>query len=361
MNNKQSSSPFKRRDYRLIGVEAERAFEKGLVSAAWYQSPVERKHLKQLMQRCDGPALRDTAIWLCSLFASGFGAYWYWGSYLSVPFFMAYGVLYASASNARWHEMGHGTAFKTRWLNDIVYQLASFMTMFEPHVWRWSHARHHTDTIIVGRDPEIVEPRPPAVGKMLLGLLQIPHALKTGKAVLRHASGRLGADEQTFIPASEWPKIILTARIWLAIWLAVIGVAVYIQSWLPVMFVILPVFYGGWLSYLFGVSQHVGLAEDSLDHRTNCRTIYMNPVLRFIYMNMNYHLEHHMYPMVPYHALPQLHEAIKHDCPAPYRSLLEAYREIIPTLLRQRNDPSYFVQRPLRGHDSEMARSALDS
>ena len=31
----------------------------------------------------------------------------------------------------------------------------------------------------------------------------------------------------------------------------------------------------------------------------------MNPVSRFIYWNMNYHVEHHMFPMVPYHALPQ--------------------------------------------------------
>ena len=35
------------------------------------------------------------------------------------------------------------------------------------------------------------------------------------------------------------------------------------------------------------------------------RTVLMNPVSRFIYWNMNYHVEHHMFPMVPYHALPQ--------------------------------------------------------
>ena len=39
-----------------------------------------------------------------------------------------------------------------------------------------------------------------------------------------------------------------------------------------------------------------------LDHRLNSRTVYMNPISRFIYWNMNYHIEHHMFPMVPYHA-----------------------------------------------------------
>ncbi len=72
-----------------------------------------------------------------------------------MPFWLAYGVLYGSACDSRWHECGHGTAFRTRWMNDVVYHIASFQVMRNPVNWRWSHARHHTDTIIVGRDPEI--------------------------------------------------------------------------------------------------------------------------------------------------------------------------------------------------------------
>ena len=44
----------------------------------------------------------------------------------------------------------------------------------------------------------------------------------------------------------------------------------------------------------------------------------MNPVFRFIYWNMNYHVEHHMFPMVPYHALPALHAEVADDLPVPY-------------------------------------------
>ena len=45
-------------------------------------------------------------------------------------------------------------------MNDVVYQIACFMILREPTVWRWSHTRHHTDTIIVGRDPEIARAAP---------------------------------------------------------------------------------------------------------------------------------------------------------------------------------------------------------
>ncbi len=84
------------------------------------------------------------------------------------------------------------------------------MILFEPQMWRWSHARHYTDTIIVGRDPEIVEPRPPSFANMPLSLFSLPHVYKTLGAMLRHASGRMDEQEQAFIPESEWPKVIWT-------------------------------------------------------------------------------------------------------------------------------------------------------
>jgi fatty acid desaturase len=146
----------------------------------------------------------------------------------------------------------------------------------------------------------------------------------------------------------ERPKVYRTARIWMAIHLAVVALAVALGSWLPLMFVgLLPTMYGGWLAVYFGYTQHAGLAEDVLDHRLNSRTVMMNPVFRFLYWNMNYHVEHHMFPMVPYHRLPELHEEMKPYCPTPYRSTLEAYAEIIPALIRQMKDPTYHVVRKL--------------
>lgn len=54
-----------------------------------------------------------------------------------------------------------------------------------------------------------------------------------------------------------------------------------------------------------------------------------------------------MFPMVPYHALPRLHEAIKHDLPAPNTSIAQAFREMWPALRRQLAHEDYFVQRDL--------------
>jgi hypothetical protein len=38
---------------------------------------------------------------------------------------------------------------------------------------------------------------------------------------------------------------------------------------------------------------------------------------------------------------------VKGDCPPPYPSLLAAYREILPAIVRQQRDPDHYVRRPL--------------
>lgn len=342
-----ADAPMGRRDYALLGADGEAAVARGLASATWYQSPVPRKEMKELMRRSDGPALRDTALWIGGLVLfGGLGAF-FWGSWPAVPCFIAYGVLYGSCSDSRWHECGHGTAFRTPWMNDVVYNLACFMILREPTVWRWSHSRHHTDTIIVGRDPEIAVPRPPDILGILLNLFALKSSWKALRQLCRHATGRLAPAEASYIPASEAGKVYVTARIYLALLAAIPVACVATGSLLPAMLVGLPTLYGGFMTIFFGLTQHAGLAEDVTDHRLNSRTVYMNPLFRFLYWNMNYHVEHHMFPMVPFHALPKLHAAIKADCPPAYPGCWAAYKEIFAALARQRRDPTYSVVRPL--------------
>jgi fatty acid desaturase len=336
-----------RSDYQLIGGAGEHACAIGLVGATWYKCAVPRPALKELMRRSDRAAIRDTVLWYALILSAGVLAYLSRGTGWAVPAFLLYGTLYAGPADSRWHEAGHGTAFRTRWMNDLLYQLASFQEMRRPTVWRWSHARHHTDTLVTGRDPEIQVQLPVNLLSVLIDMC----GLKLGPSEMRkmviNAAGRMIEEEKTFIPETEWRKVVNESRAWVAIYATVIGISLYSMSWLPLLFIGLPSLYGGWLYNFFGVTQHAGLPENVLDHRLNSRTVKMNPVFRFLYWNMNYHVEHHMFPMVPYHALPRLHEAIKADCPDPYPSVWAAYKEVVPAILRQRRDPTYHIRRVL--------------
>jgi len=334
-------------DYSLTGANAAQAIEKGLAEAEWYQTPVPRSEMRRLLVRRDGPAVRDTLVWFAILGGTAWATAWLWPSWWAAVPYLVYAVFYATASDSRWHECGHGTAFKTDWMNNAVYELACFMVMRESEVWRWSHTRHHSDTIIVGRDPEIQVPRPPDLWAHFLSIFNLGNYRTYYANLVRHACGRVTEAERTFIPESEFPKLFRKARIVAALYLAALASAWMLQSWLPIFLVILPHFFGTWLMMIHNTPQHAGLAENVLDHRLNCRTVYMNPLSRFIYWNMNYHVEHHMFPLVPYHNLPALHELIKHDCPSPYPNLFSAWKEIVPTLLRQVKDPAYHVRRRL--------------
>jgi len=336
------------RDYSLLGAESRLAEERGLVSATWYQPVIPRARLKELMQRRDGPATRFTLLWFALLVGFGVGAFLARHSWWVVPLLAVYGVLYGSASDSRWHEMGHGTAFRTPWKNAFVYNVACFMIMREPTLWRWSHARHHTDSIIVGRDPEIVAMRPPRLLSLMVNFFNLTNVPKAVVKLVLHALGRVSPEERTFIPETEVGTLAKTARVWLSIHAAVIALAIVTHSIWPVLLVgPLPSMYGGWFTLFTGLTQHVGLAEDVLDHRLNTRTVSMNPAFRFLYSNMNYHLEHHLFPLVPYYSLPALHLELRAQTPPPYPSTWSAYREIIPTLWRQRRDPTWCVARSL--------------
>ena len=336
-----------KRDYSLLGEDGRRAVETGLAAAEWYHTNVPRKAMKDLMQRSDQPAIRDSVIYYGAMIVLVVIGWALWPSLWSAPFWLAYGVLYGSGSDSRWHEAQHGTAFKTPWMNEVVYQIACFMIVRNPTGWRWSHARHHTDTYIVGRDPEIALMRPPVFFKLLGNFVGIFDGYNGWMRMFLNASGKIDPQEATYIPRNEYPKVIRVARIWVAIYAATVALALYMGSILPFMVIGLPRLYGAWHHIMTGLLQHGGLADNVIDHRLNSRTVYMNPVSRFIYWNMNYHVEHHMFPMVPYHALPRLHALIKYDLPTPNSSIPQAFAEMWPALRRQLAYDEYFIKRTL--------------
>ena len=350
----RATADYPRRDYSLTGPSSRHAVEAGLAAAEWYHTEVARKEMKALMARRDGPALRDTALWIVLHILTAAGGIWFWGSWWCVPFWVAYGVLYGSACDSRWHECGHGTAFRTQWMNDVVYHIASFQVMRNPVNWRWSHARHHTDTIIVGRDAEIAWMHPISLISKALAWIGIMDVWGYFKTITRNALGGLSPDERDYIPASEQPKVVAAARIHLAIYAAtaltsvgMLAAGMGSYAVIPFMLIGLPRIYGCWHMVMCGLLQHGVLAEDVLDHRLNSRTVLMNPVSRWIYWNMNYHIEHHMFPMVPYHALPRLHALIKDDLPPADPSIWVAFKGMMGAVMRQRREPGYYLRRTL--------------
>lgn len=249
--------------------------------------------------------------------------------------------------NPRWHEAGHGTAFKTPWLNDFFHFLCGAMEFRDVVDFWWSHARHLSYTIMRGIDPEIPVSRPPSLFFVILDVLYLHMGFLAVRNLVLHSLGIVPKELRDYVPEQEFRRMAWSARAVLALYAAAIVLAVVLRSWLPVLFFVLPRFYGAPLLFLFIYLRHAGMQENIWDHRLCTRSMRLNPLFSFLVMNMEGHVEHHQYPMVPFHALPRLRKRIEGELPEPYRGLLGGAREIVPALLKMHKDPTYYVRRPL--------------
>jgi fatty acid desaturase len=73
--------------------------------------------------------------------------------------------------------------------------------------------------------------------------------------------------------------------------------------------------------------------------------MYLNPILSFLYWKMEYHVTHHMFPTVPSYNLDKLHHHIKDQLPRTNDGLIDAYKEILPAMMKQEKILATFLKR----------------
>ncbi|MEH0152639.1 fatty acid desaturase [Limibacter armeniacum] len=317
--------------------------------APWAKVDMPRNEFRQFMQKNNLYGILNTLLWIISLFGTGYLAYLSLDSYWVIPAFFLYGVMYC-ACDARWHESSHGTVFKTPWMNTALCFIATAMQQRDIIFTNWSHVRHHSYTIINDIDPEITVTRPPTFWEHFLNFFSLGESKYYIPVLVKHAFGIVSEDARKFVPEEEYNRMFWWARASLLLNLIPIIVAGLTQSWLPLLFVgPLPKMYGNIIQRSFVLAQHAGLDEDVWDHRKNSRTILVNPFFGFLFMNMQYHVEHHMYPLMPFHQLPRFHRRVQDQMPKPYKGMIEVYREMIPALIKQSKDTTYFIDRKVPG------------
>ncbi len=126
---------------------------------SWYQTTVDRTVMKSLRRRTNWQGVVYFSGFLATVTICAYLAHVSLGTVWVVPAFLLYGGVWVFATSVV-HEACHGTPFRTRWLNETVLFIAGLMVQQLPTGLRWSHARHHSRTAIVGEDVEIVLTNP---------------------------------------------------------------------------------------------------------------------------------------------------------------------------------------------------------
>lgn len=317
----------------------------------WRRCEIGRAELKPLLQRSDKAGLLNLSVFVLPLVATAWAAIFWQGTAAGIAALWAYGSIYGFC-NSLLHETHHATPFRTRWINELVHKFAGLMAVRNPVYDRWIHTQHHSQTSRDGLDPELAHPAPIKVWALVADLFWLRAAVNNPILLWRQAFGQMPRDGQKFIPVSEWPKVRQAARAMLAFYGTIILVSVVYQTWWPLLFTYLAHIYGGLVPRAYSLTQHIGLDQNKDDFRLTTRTCLYNPVIGAWYWNMQYHIEHHMYPLVPFHQLPALHDAVKHELPAPSRGVIGAWREIISCIRRQQREPGYVLNPSLPSYSA---------
>ena len=307
---------------------------------------LDRKRLRALAARSDRPGLIYLAQWFASLAGTGFlvwsalGSGWVW------PAMFTHGVLLTVPVYAISHETAHGTAFRTRWLNELVFWITSLLYMEEPLHRRYTHTNHHTFTWHVGKDSQMPFDTPMSFRGWLGEFTGIGLLCFHIKVLWQLSSKNYTAMMRMVAPDSELPKMTRNARFFVVIYGACAALIASGYLW-PLWFIILPRLIAAPIMLLFTLIQHVELRENSWSVIDSTRSFRTSRLGRFLYMNMNNHIEHHLYPQVPFHALPDLHLAVRDQLPEPDPGFFRTNWEVLNVVLRRsrgKNTRAYTIR-----------------
>lgn len=320
----------------------------------WYRSPLPMPELRALSQRRTVRPLLHCLGFIALLTATGTGVVLA-HAHLSWPWLIAalflHGTVFRTLQHSR-HELSHRTVFHSKMLNELFLRIFSFLHWSSPDYFRASHVRHHQYTVHEDLDQEVQLPRPlrPVqwIGQLVIG---IPSMVAEIKALLRWSIGRIANnpwEQRCFADrplghgdATKRTELFTWARVVLAVHLVLSITFIVTGQWILLLVVTFARWLAPWLSFMLIETQHAGLRSNDPDFRRCCRTILLGPLTRFLYWNMNYHVEHHMYPSVPFYNLGKLRQAIVIDLPPASHGLWRAWAQMLPILWRQRRDPAY--------------------
>jgi fatty acid desaturase len=215
------------------------------------------------------------------------------------------------------HDAVHGAVTKNRRVDDLLGIVSGALCLLSYDSWKQAHMEHHRWSGNLDKDPVMAMiktfpkfPRPlrallsfgwkcwlPALSFLqhtVFWSITVQHVLRKPQTAFQWLSAVL--------PVAFWATLLWVVPVHATVSILLPAVALYLLG-----------------TELINAPHHLGLpynrGETRLppweQHSTARSCAYPRWISKWIVLNFNYHIEHHMYPNAPWYHLDKLHEAVK--------------------------------------------------
>lgn len=235
------------------------------------------------------------------------------------------------------HESIHKTAFRSGSWNRITGIVCGLIILLPPSYFRCFHMAHHRHTQIQGQDPELDASKPSTITGYLLHMSGFSYWKEQLTMLISYA---LGIRKDRYVNDGKYTGVVREVRLFVIVYSILVAASILFESWVIVEYWLLPMILGQPFLRGFLLSEHT-LCPEVPDMLQNTRTTLTNRIVRRLCWNMNYHTEHHAWPSIPFHRLPQAHQRIRADLPnldAGYLAVHNKIRRSLSTASSKRDE-----------------------
>ncbi len=287
---------------------------------------LDHARLRELMVRSPRQVMAQTLFNVLGYLALGYVGlaahrWWVWATVWWFQGIVLSGFLGAS------HDCAHGVFAGSPRGNHIAGALWSSAVLFNFSLYKYFHLEHHHYTSVEGdTEPGGLFPSAWAYFKSLpttaffvsfwkmsaLAMVgRFPHFVRSPRA-------RMAVKADNVVQFAWIVGVVILTAIW--------PKQIVLLYWCPILVYFPMVF---WTS----LPEHYGCDPGS-SLINNTRSTVSNWLFRYSFWNGNFHAEHHVYPSVPSHNLPELHRLIGRHFAFQERSYVLFHLNLVWTLLR---------------------------